>query len=162
MGPELTGGCTCGDVRYELLSEPMFVHACHCHLCQRQTGSAFIIHAMIESDRIRLLSGELEATDARTGSGGVQQMFACRRCRVVVWNIYNGTTWLTFLRVGTLDDPSRCPPGAHIYLSSKLPWVTVPPGLPSFDEGYDMSAVWPPASYARKQAAEAAFEQSPR
>ena len=52
------GGCACGEVRYRLASEPMFVHCCHCLNCQRQTGSAFVINLLIESDRVELLEGE--------------------------------------------------------------------------------------------------------
>ena len=50
------GGCACGAVRYALTSAPMFVHCCHCRDCQRQTGSAFVINAMIERDRVQVLS----------------------------------------------------------------------------------------------------------
>ena len=55
---ELTGGCACGAVRYRLRTGPMFVHCCHCRDCQRQTGSAFVINALIETDRIERLAGE--------------------------------------------------------------------------------------------------------
>ena len=50
----LSGRCACGDVRYRLASAPMFVHCCHCLDCQRQTGSAFVLNAIIETDRIVL------------------------------------------------------------------------------------------------------------
>ena len=46
----LEGGCTCGSVRYRMTSQPMFVHCCHCRDCQRQTGSAFVLNALIETD----------------------------------------------------------------------------------------------------------------
>ena len=55
---ELEGGCSCGAVRYRLSSKPMFVHCCHCLDCQRQTGSAFVLNALIETDRIECVSGE--------------------------------------------------------------------------------------------------------
>ena len=51
----LEGGCSCGEVRYRLTSEPLFVHCCHCLNCQRQTGSAFVINVLIEADRVELL-----------------------------------------------------------------------------------------------------------
>jgi len=51
---ELAGGCACGAVRYRLASAPMFVNCCHCLDCQRQTGGAFAINAIIETDRILL------------------------------------------------------------------------------------------------------------
>ena len=44
------GGCSCGKVRYRLTAEPMFVHCCHCRQCQRITGSAFVINAIIEKE----------------------------------------------------------------------------------------------------------------
>jgi hypothetical protein len=50
------GGCSCGEVRYRLTSEPLFIHCCHCLNCQRQTGSAFVINLLIESDRVELLA----------------------------------------------------------------------------------------------------------
>ena len=50
----IEGGCACGRVRYELASPPMFVHCCHCLRCQRETGSAFVLNALIETDRIEL------------------------------------------------------------------------------------------------------------
>jgi hypothetical protein len=49
------GGCDCRAVRYRLSSRPLFVHCCHCRWCQRETGSAFALNAMIEVDRVTLL-----------------------------------------------------------------------------------------------------------
>jgi hypothetical protein len=54
------GGCSCGYVRYGMNSQPMVVHCCHCSWCQRQTGSAFAVNALIESGRVELLQGEVE------------------------------------------------------------------------------------------------------
>ena len=51
------GGCTCGAVRYRMNREPMFVHCCHCTSCQTETGSAFVINALIESDQVETLKG---------------------------------------------------------------------------------------------------------
>ena len=63
MTEKLSGGCACGAVRYALTSAPMFVHCCHCLDCQRQTGSAFVLNALIETDRIQLLSSHPEPSD---------------------------------------------------------------------------------------------------
>ena len=65
----LEGGCACGRVRYRLNAPPMFVHCCHCRDCQRQTGSAFVINALIETDRITILSGEVHPVAVPTDSG---------------------------------------------------------------------------------------------
>ena len=72
---EIDGGCACGGIRYRLASKPMFVHCCHCRECQRQTGSAFVVNALIETDRVERLAGETEGIpvpdrqrDGRTSS----------------------------------------------------------------------------------------------
>src|SRR5438552_10065309 len=117
------GGCACGAVRYRLASRPMFVHCCHCHDCQRQTGSAFVLNALIETDRIVLLSGKPEPVGVPTDSGLPHDIHRCPRCHTAVWSNYGGRTKLCFVRVGTLDEPATFPPDVHIYTRSKLPWV---------------------------------------
>ena len=69
MTEVMEGGCACGAVRYRLDSLPMFVHCCHCRDCQRQTGSAFVINALIETSRIAILSGDPEPVAVPTDSG---------------------------------------------------------------------------------------------
>jgi hypothetical protein len=49
------GGCSCRAVRYRMRSKPLFVHCCHCRWCQRESGAAFALNAMIESDRVETL-----------------------------------------------------------------------------------------------------------
>ena len=84
----------------------MFVHCCHCTDCQRQTGSAFVLNALIESDRVELLSGEPVGITMPTDSGLPHDIYRCPKCQVAVWSNYGGRTQLRFVRVGTLDDPS--------------------------------------------------------
>jgi hypothetical protein len=51
------GGCGCKALRYQLTARPLFVHCCHCRWCQRETGTAFALNALIESDQVSLLTG---------------------------------------------------------------------------------------------------------
>jgi hypothetical protein len=148
----LEGGCACGFVRYRLASAPMFVHCCHCRDCQRQTGSAFVINALIESDRIAHMSGDVDAVSMPTDSGRPHDVYRCPECRTVVWSDYGRRRVLRFVRVGTLDTPASLPPDVHIYTRSKLPWVALPSGVPAFDAYYDPRTVWPAASLERRRA----------
>jgi hypothetical protein len=151
--PTFDGGCTCGAVRYRLTQAPLFVHCCHCRWCQRETGSAFVLNALIESSCVTLLQGSPEAVPTPSNSGKGQTILRCPQCHVAVWSHYaGGGTAFTFVRVGTLDDPDRCPPDVHIYTLSKQPWVLLPPDTPAFAEYYDRDRCWPPASLARRQA----------
>ncbi|EDP64012.1 glutathione-dependent formaldehyde-activating, GFA [alpha proteobacterium BAL199] len=147
------GGCTCRAVRYRLTSKPMFVHCCHCSWCQRETGTAFALNAMIEADRVELLSGAPEAVNTPSNSGKGQKISRCPTCRVAVWSNYAGAgDAVRFVRVGTLDQPSRLPPDVHIFTSTKQPWVALPVGTPAFEEFYRRSEVWPAESLARREA----------
>jgi hypothetical protein len=151
--PPIEGRCTCGAVQYRLASEPLFVHCCHCRWCQRETGSAFALNAMIETDRIELLAGTPERSTIPTQSGRGQIMLRCPSCRIVSWSHYAGAgEAVAFVRVGTLLDPDRCPPDIHIFTDSRQPWVVLPEGVPVMPAFYRRSAQWPPASLERWQA----------
>jgi hypothetical protein len=149
---ELAGGCACGRVRYRLGSAPMFVHCCHCRDCQRQTGSAFVLNALIETDRIALDKGDLVPHPMPTDSGRPHRIFRCRECETALWSEYGGIEKLRFVRVGTLDDPTVLAPDVHIYTRSKLPWVSLPAGVPAFEAYYDSRKLWPQASLERRRA----------
>ena len=149
---EHAGGCACGAVRYKMAGPPMFVHCCHCRDCQRQTGSAFVINALIETDRIELLFGRPEPVAMPTDSGRPHDVYRCTTCGTAVWSDYGKRPGLRFVRVGTLDDPSEIPPDVHIYTRSKLPWVTLPAGTAAFPAYYDMKTLWPAESLQRRYA----------
>ncbi|MBI3735275.1 GFA family protein [Candidatus Sumerlaeota bacterium] len=149
----MEGGCTCRAVRYRLKSAPLFVNCCHCRWCQRETGAAFALNAMIEADRVELLGGEPEIVKTPTLSGKGQKIARCPACRVALWSNYPGAgDAVRFVRVGTLDDPDACPPGIHIFTMSKQPWVILPPEAPAVLEYYDREKYWPAASLARWRA----------
>lgn len=150
----LEGGCTCGHVRYRVDAPPLFVHCCHCRWCQRETGSAFVINALIEADRVRLLTGELLVIDTPSASGKGQKIHRCPVCQIAVWSHYAGTgDAIRFLRVGTLDEPDRIAPDIHIFTSSMQPWVELPGGVPVVPEYYRHGEHWPPDSIERYRAA---------
>jgi hypothetical protein len=145
---EREGRCACGAVRYRLHAEPLFVHCCHCLNCQRQTGSAFVINALIEKDRLELLSGEPVAVEVPRDDGSKQTIMRCPACQIAVWSFYTRPD-VAFVRAGTLEVPSSVTPDVHIYTRSKLPWVTLPASAKAFEVFYDVKSLWPPESLAR-------------
>lgn len=148
----LEGGCACGAVRYRLGSGPMIVHCCHCRDCQRQTGSAFVINALIETDRIELASGEVAPSRMPTDSGRVHDVYRCAACGTALWSDYGGRPKLRFVRVGTLDEPQALPPDVHIFTRSRLPWVGLPEGARAFEVYYDVQKEWTPQALVRRRA----------
>lgn len=147
----LEGGCFCRSVRYRLNATPMFTHCCHCRECQNRTGSAFVVNAIIETDRIELLVGEPSALRVPTSSGRPHDIYRCPRCEIALWSDYGARPWLRFVRVGTLDDPQTIQPDVHIFARTKLPWVRLSNEAVVVDEYYDMEALWPKESLARRQ-----------
>ena len=127
------GMCSCGSVRYRLTADPLIVHACHCLNCQRQTGSAFVINILVETDCVEVVTGEVERVDLPRDDGTIQPVFRCPTCRIALFSGYD-FPWLRFVRAGTLDDPASVTPDAHIYTRSKLDWVTVPQSALAFED----------------------------
>jgi hypothetical protein len=148
----LAGGCACGAVRYRIKMPPMFVHCCHCRDCQRQTGSAFVLNAVIETDRIEILQGSPEPVGVPTDSGRPHDIYRCPKCQTALWSDYGKRPKLRFLRIGTLDEAASVKPDVHIFTRSKLPWVRLPDDVPAFDIYYDMKTLWPAESLKRREA----------
>jgi hypothetical protein len=150
------GGCACGEVRYRLGSEPIVVHCCHCRWCQRESGTAFALNAVIEAERVELVSGQPERIDTPSASGRGQPVFRCRTCKVALWSHYAGADdKADFIRVGTLDDPDAFPPDVHIFTESKQPWVVLPEGaeqFPIFYSGKDVARIYGEDGAARWRA----------
>jgi hypothetical protein len=144
------GGCTCRQVRYRVTSRPMYVHCCHCRWCQRETGTAFALNAMIEADRVELTAGAPEPVDTPSASGKGQKIWRCPTCRVALWSNYAGAgDKVRFVRVGTLDDPDTMPPDIHIFTMSRQPWIALPDGTPAVHEYYKPKEMWPKESQER-------------
>lgn len=151
--PHREGGCDCKRVRYRLLQDPLIVNCCHCRWCQRESGSAFALNAVIESRAVTLLRDPAELIMTPSQSGKGQEIARCPHCRIALWSHYAGAgRLLSFIRVGTLDDPDRCPPSVHIFTASKQPWVELGIEVPAFEGYYDRNDVWPPESLARYHA----------
>lgn len=150
LNDKLAGQCTCGNVQFELTKKPLFVHCCHCSWCQRESGTAFALNALIESDSVKLISGDIEQTHLTTNSGYGQILNRCSECKVVLWSYYGGAKeQVSFVRVGTLVNPNHCPPDIHIYTSSKLDWVKLDDRVPVMEEYYQRSKYWPEESVLR-------------
>ena len=147
------GKCACGAVKFELKREPMFVHCCHCSDCQRLSGAAYAINAMIEMSEISY-SGELSKHDVATPSGAGQRVCRCAECGTAVWSHYlRRGEGVAYVKVGTLENPEECPPDVQIFTSSKQPWQPLSDDIPAFEEYYDMKSVWPADNFERFLAA---------
>ena len=149
----MEGGCACGDVRYQMTAKPMFVHCCHCRDCQRLSGSAFAINALVEATNVDLLQGKTETIKVPTPSGMGQLVVRCTNCKTAVWSHYGlAKEKICFIRAGTLGDPDQIEPDIHIFTRSKLPWIKLPDDKHAVEEFYEFDDLWPAESLARRNA----------
>ena len=149
----IEGGCDCRAIRYRMMTAPMIVHSCHCRWCQRETGTAFALNAVIEADRVELLAGQPECVNTPSASGKGQTIWRCSTCKIAVWSNYGAAGELSrFIRVGTLDNPDVLPPDVFIYVSTKQPWVVLPEGARTFQAFYNPKEVWTAETQERYRA----------
>jgi hypothetical protein len=131
----------------------LFVHCCHCHHCQRESGSAFALNVLIETHHIELLGGTLSRVDVPTHSGEGQTFIRCPKCQIAVWSHYAGAReHIAFVRAGTLDNPGALAPDIHIYTQTKRDWAQLPEGIPAVPGYYDREKYWPKDSLLRRAA----------
>ena len=124
-----TGGCQCGEVRYEITCELTVIYACHCTECQRQSGSAFGMAAVIPAEHFRVTRGT-PRDFPRTGESG--RTMLCRFCPTCGTRIFHSPAGLAQncnLKPGTLDDTSWVRPTVHVWTRSAQPWTVVPEGV---------------------------------
>jgi hypothetical protein len=105
------------------------------------------VNALVEADRVQILQGDVVDIEVPSASGANQRISRCPKCQVAVWSYYLVMSGglgekVRFIRVGTLDDPGAMPPDVHIYTSSKMPWVVLPPEALAVDEYYVTKEVW--------------------
>jgi len=156
----IEGGCTCRNLRYRMAAPPMFVHCCHCRWCQRETGSAFVLNAIVEADQIELLGGRVEVIDTPSESGRGQKIHRCPICKIALWSNYAGAgDSIYFVRVGTLDEPDLVAPDIHIFTSSKQSWFTLPTDVPTVPDFYRFKDHWPAESIDRYKAAQSKLKR---
>lgn len=130
----LTGGCRCGAVRYTLALDRLpNTYTCHCRDCQTSSGSAFSQQAPI-AEAALTITGPLVIYEHVTKDRVSSQRF-CGICHTRVYNTNTARPGMAVLRAGTLDESDKLAAVAHIWVSRKQSWVTLPEGAPQWPEG---------------------------
>jgi len=144
------GGCTCRSVRYRIATEPLFVHCCHCRWCQRETGAAFAINALIESSRVEVLSGQPEPVVTPSNSGRGQTIVRCPQRRIALWTTRVAGRHSASCASGRWTTPMYCRPTSTLHVVEAAVG-DLPPDVPAAAEYYDRNAHWPPHSLERRR-----------
>ena len=125
----ITGACLCGACRYETAAAPLNVRACHCHRCQKATGSPFYARVMVPLDSLTM-AGPVGWFD---GGLGLRRGF-CTQCGTTLFSERASAGGIG-LTMGSLDEPDRFQPTEHIWVSAKQAWLRLDDGLPQYAEG---------------------------
>ena len=124
-----TGGCQCGEVRYESAEEPIEVYICHCWECRKQSASAFGISVLVPADGFRVTQGTPHFWSRPADSGGQVKCAFCPSCGSRLWHADEAGVETTLsIKGGSLDEPPDIAASNHIWTSRKLPGVVIPDG----------------------------------
>jgi hypothetical protein len=123
MTTPMTGGCLCGAVRYEISGEPVMQAICHCSHCQRQAGSAFSTIVGVPEDKVTITAGSPKSYIDHGESGKTVERQFCGTCGSPLFSLVEVAPGLTFVKSGTLDDPSFFKPAVQVWARSKQDWV---------------------------------------
>lgn len=135
----ITGGCRCGACRYMLALDALPpVYACHCHICQRFSGSAFSVQALV-AERALSVTGSIiiyeKVTEDRTS---IQRY--CAACYTRLYNTNTRRPGVAVIRAGTLDRSEELVCRAHIFTNYRQRWVTLDPAVPQWGEAAEPDA----------------------
>jgi hypothetical protein len=130
---QLTGGCLCGDVRYAVLARPRGLVYCHCKRCQRRTGTAFAVGAVVAPRTVIVTQGA-DRLQTYAPETGYHKGF-CAGCGSQLFTLDGTDGDVRAVRFGTLDDPPELPVLGHQFVAYAAPWHPLPDdGAPRFDE----------------------------
>ncbi|MGR8949727.1 MAG: GFA family protein [Gammaproteobacteria bacterium] len=129
---EITGGCLCGSVRYELNGPITSVGHCHCTMCQRYHGTAYSTYAMVPKLAYRLTQGAASLQTVQT-SPQVQRKF-CASCGSPISYENDASGENIWITAGSLDEEPDCNPQYHIFVKDKVSWLEINDNLPQYPE----------------------------
>ena len=133
MPTQITGGCGCGAVRFELTEPPEAVVYCHCTRCQRRTGTAAAVSARVPAGSVKLLSGA-EEVRRWVPPDGMAKAF-CGTCGSALWAETRDGERIAAVRMGALDGDPGVRPTVRQFTAYAAPWEPIPDdGLPRHPE----------------------------
>nr|WP_097107911.1 GFA family protein [Hoeflea halophila] len=144
----MTGKCRCGEVRFQITQSPLMTAACHCTGCQRMSGSAYSLTAMIPVDGFYVIEGDTVVGGLR---GPQLHHNFCPSCMTWMFTRIEGVHTFVNVRPTLLEDANWFSPFIETMTVEKLDWATTPAkhsfqGFPAMDEMPDLIAEYAASS----------------
>lgn len=134
MSETITGGCLCGDIRYECQGEPLSSLICHCTDCQQFSGSVFAAASIFRKEAFRILSGNPTKYAVTAESGYKNEREFCSKCGASLFEVLEKRPDFIAISAGSLDDNAVFKPARHIWTKSQMPNIQVNDDLPKFEK----------------------------
>ena len=133
MTPPLTGGCLCGAIRYTVSVPITEARACHCTSCQKASGAAGAVNAVLPSSALVITQGQPKRYASKADSGRTLYRYFCGDCGSPIYSQRETSPETSVLRVGTLDLPEGFRVTAHIWTKSARSWHHMEPDAKRFE-----------------------------
>ena len=129
----VTGGCYCGEIRFEVTGPQEAAFQCHCRECQYITGgNANIVVVFAETD-FRYTKG-VATTFARSDLETPVTRHFCSSCGTAIGSRSPSRPNSMIVKVGALDYPEDYQAKAAIFTCDKQPYHHIPSDIPAFDK----------------------------
>src|SRR4051794_1110903 len=126
-----SGGCLCGQIRYETDADPIVSIQCQCRNCQKRSGGGHSSFIGFPKPAVKV-TGPVKYHSVKADSGNMSSLGFCPECGSLVVSGSSGFPDMLGVMVGSLDDPGAFAPQMVVYTSRGHEWDQVDPALPKF------------------------------
>ena len=125
---KVTGGCLCGAVRFTVTLPTLFCGHCHCSLCRRNHGAAYVTWIAVPRAQLSLDRGADELSRYQSSPHGARSF--CSRCGTSLFCVVDEHPDLVDIPLANMDGPIDRLPESHIYYDDRAAWTVVGDALP--------------------------------
>ena len=129
---KITGGCLCGDIRYEVKGEPFRTANCHCDDCRKATGSAYATNLFFKEEQIIIMQGTPTKFQHLADSNSTMTKEFCGNCGSQIFGSGTNRPGTKNIKVGSIDDASFVTPDVNLYTAHALSCSHIDNGVDNF------------------------------
>lgn len=127
MSVPLTGSCLCGAIRFTVSAPVSELRACHCRDCQKTSGTAGSVNAVLPASAFKITQGTPKRYDAKAASGRTLHRYFCAGCGSPIYSQRQTNPDLVVVRAGTFDNAEGMKIATNIWTSTARPWAHIDP-----------------------------------
>lgn len=129
MPPEtITGACLCGEIEFTVaLPTEACVH-CHCTMCQRAHGAAFVTWFVVAAEQLTMNRGEDALATYTSSEHGLRRF--CNKCGSSLFcesKLHPGKIDIV---LANMKQPLDHAPALHIFYDDRVQWTSIDDALP--------------------------------